>query len=54
MTNAQKYEEVFGFPPDKVGCPTKTCDECPVNGKNLLSPCACEKWWNSKYKEPEV
>ena len=52
MTNAQKYEEGFGFPPDKVGCPTKTCDECPVKGKNLLSPCDTKEWWNSEYKEP--
>lgn len=54
MTNTQKYEEIFGFPPDKVGCPTKTCDECPVKGKNLLSPCNTEEWWDSEYKEVTI
>lgn len=50
-TNAQKYEEVFGFPPDKVGCPTKECGKCPVSAKGYLSPCASEDWWDSEYEE---
>lgn len=37
MTNAEKFEEVFGFKPNKnlcyapedVECPTKDCDDCP-------------------------
>ena len=53
MTNAQKYEEVFGFPPDKVGCPTKECDRCPCNRIDIYT-CASERWWDSEYKELEV
>lgn len=50
MTNAQKYEEVFGFPPDKP-CPTILCQNCPLHEKD---DCRCEEWWDSEYKEPEV
>ena len=50
MTNAQKYEEVFGFPPDK-GCPTAKCTFCPLHEE---SDCNCEEWWNSEYEESEV
>lgn len=34
MTNAEKYQEVFGFPPDRGNCPTEDCKFCPAN------PCA--------------
>lgn len=54
MTNAQKYEEVFGFPPDKSACPTKECGKCPVTVKGYLSPCAIGPWWNDEYKEVTI
>ena len=52
LTNAQKFEEVFGYPPQSpigMSCPPKpeTWDcsalECPV----------CMKWWDEPYKESE-
>ena len=48
MTNAQKYEEVFGFPPDKFSCPMEECDKCPCNYN-----CDSYSWWDSEYKEPD-
>ena len=29
MTNAEKYEEVFGIVPEICNCPTHRCEECP-------------------------
>lgn len=52
MTNAQKYEEVFGFPPDQDMCPTKDCDKCPVD--NYHDSYCINEWWDSEYKEPEA
>ena len=47
MTNAKKFEEVFGFAPDCCECPTYSCDNCPSdNWGNCAS-----RWWNSEYKE---
>ena len=47
MTNAEKYQEVFGFPPDKTTCPTECCEFCPANSKEPI--CVC-KWWDEEYK----
>ena len=47
MTNAEKYQEVFGFPPDKNNCPTINCESCPANNKEPI--CVC-KWWDEEYK----
>ena len=47
MTNAEKYEEVFGIKPDKNCCPTDSCENCPAEKKEPL--CLC-KWWDSEYK----
>lgn len=44
MTNAEKYQEVFGFPPDKGSCPTEDCKFCPAK------PCNSYDWWNEEYK----
>ena len=49
MTNAEKYKEVFGFPPDKNLCPTESCKDCPGN-LNEQCLCTCE-WWESEYTE---
>lgn len=48
MTNAEKYKEIFGFPPDKGSCPTESCENCP--GHLIESLCTC-KWWDDEYKE---
>lgn len=49
MTNAEKYQEVFGFPPEKRNCPTKECDICPID-KEGLSCATTEDWWDEEYK----
>ena len=60
MTNAQKYEEIFGFPPDKDMCHTTGCENCPViKLKPFMRLCTADstwlkKWWNSEYEEPEA
>ena len=52
MTNAEKYEEVFGMKVDKDMCPTKVCAICPIKNKKLRCRCKnTEKWWESEYKE---
>ena len=56
MTNAEKYEEVFGFPPLIGECPTIDCKKCPL--RNLHKGewyCSTledkHNWWQSEYKE---
>jgi hypothetical protein len=56
MTNAEKYEEVFGFKADPSVCPTTTCDVCPCSTKDSNGNISCEaagtySWWSSEYKE---
>ena len=47
MTNAEKYQEVFGFPPDKGCCPAERCEICPGHAEE----CLCTfKWWDEEYK----
>ena len=53
MTNAQKYEEIFGFPVDKEMCPTADCENCPLKG-NKYGCALTVEWWDSEYKEPEA
>ena len=52
MTNAEKFEEVFGFKPDVefgvIDCPHET-SKCPYYEK-LDGGCHCESWWNETYK----
>lgn len=48
MTNAEKYEAVFGFMPDLNCCPTENCEGCPAEKyKSLCS----QKWWQSEYDD---
>lgn len=49
MTNAEKYQEVFGFPPEHCNCPTEDCSVCPEHkgARRCFNP----KWWDEKYKE---
>ena len=51
MTNAEKYQEVFGFPPDKGSCPTECCKFCPGHVEAGL--CTC-KWWDDDYKMKDM
>lgn len=48
MTNAEKYNEIFGFPPDKGNCPTESCEFCPGH---TGEPLCGFKWWYEEYKE---
>lgn len=55
MTNAEKYQEVFGLSVDLTMCPTTDCDVCPCLSKdrdgNISCPAACTyEWWNKEYK----
>ena len=49
MTNAEKYEEVFGLPVDSSMCPTRDCDNCPIRSLGIM--CVdTEEWWCEEYK----
>lgn len=51
MTNAEKYEEVFGLEPDKASCPTRLCNKCPLS-PDSKSPCNAGypyHWWELEY-----
>ena len=52
MTNAEMYQEVFGFPPDKASCPTRLCKNCPVSPdkKNTCNAGYQYHWWDEEYK----
>ncbi len=54
MTNAQKFEEVFGEKPTisngELMCPPIVFRE----SKDCSCKCSeCDQWWNEPYKEPE-
>ena len=53
MTNAEKYEKIFGREPDVYGCPQQHCKDCPCNKKDEGIECKPEHWWNSTYKKPK-
>ena len=51
MTNAEKYQEVFGLEPE-IGCPTLNCNKCPIYEDCYHDNNVClKKWWYSEYKE---
>ena len=51
MTNAEKYEEIFGIKPDMTSCPTRKCVECPLYNTNThLCGQDTRMWWVSDYK----
>ena len=55
-TNAEKYEEVFGFPPRTDKCPSEFCCKCPLKFYGIKREChtiRIREWWNSEYKESE-
>ena len=51
QTNADKFEEVFGFEPITSRCIRKDicagCEEYGTQSKNCM-----EDWWNEEYKAP--
>jgi len=54
MTNAEKFEEVYGFKPTKLGCPvvhTLDCLNCKGYNSDFPLGCSDSDWWNSEYKE---
>lgn len=56
MTNAEKYEEVFGLPVDPSMCPTINCDLCDCVRKDTEGSVSCiaactYAWWNEEYHE---
>jgi len=55
MTNAEKYEEIFGLKPDYDSCPTVFCDDCPIHNKEFdhlgCSSSMRAVWWDAEYKE---
>lgn len=50
MTNAEKYEQIFGFKPDVHNCPADECSNCPAHEKSCSGIVG---WWNEEYKEKE-
>lgn len=51
MTNAEKFQEVFGYKPD-IECCIMECeqfDNCPFY-EELDGGCRCDMWWNQEYK----
>lgn len=54
MTNAEKFENTFGFKPDTefgiFDCPEDYAgSQCPYY-EELDGGCHCETWWNEEYK----
>ena len=49
MTNAEKFKEVFGIPPDKGNCPTECCEFCPIGSIGTKCVFVCD-WWDEEYK----
>lgn len=47
MTNAEKFEEVFGRVPNHSICPLDDCGTC----KYLMCTLCTYQWWNDEFKE---
>ena len=57
MTNAEKYEEVFGLPPLKDNCITMDiCNKCPIYNEKTNKCLLTDRrnWWDSEYKEKTI
>lgn len=61
MTNAEKFQEVFGFEPDRQACVVKCPDmepetACPYFDADLSKSiqerngCHCESWWEEEFR----
>ena len=56
MTNAEKYEEVFGMHVDPSMCPTTDCNNCPCASKDAEGCISCVaactyEFWKDDYPE---
>lgn len=56
MTNAEKYEQIFGFPADISNCPTSDCWKCPCAHFDNAHCVRCtgsdvDEWWKAEFKE---
>lgn len=49
MTNAEKFEQIFGYPPDHVTCPFECSEvkDCPYFEEE--KSCRCNEFWESTY-----
>ena len=59
MTNAEKYEEVFGMPVDPSVCPTLNCIVCPCgeidkDGNRACYGARTYEFWKSDYKMQDM
>ena len=55
MTNAEKFQEVFGIAPDKYMCPISPevgCELCPY-GDNCNDNSVGVKFWKADYTEKD-
>ena len=52
MTNAEKFEEVFGIKPDTevIAIDCNSWDKCPYR-EEFDCGCRCDVWWDEKYRE---
>lgn len=55
MTNAMKFEEVFGNKPDSKRKGERICPPLAFRkSKDCSCKCSeCDQWWDEPYKEPE-
>ena len=51
MTNAEKFEKVFGFEPNWSGCITSKCSNCPLSETTVIGHCKSEDLWSSDFTE---
>ena len=50
ISNAEKFEEIFGERPNKDICLFIDCDECDLG---TCSGCKYKDFWKKEYKEPK-
>lgn len=55
MTNAEKFEEVFGFKPNIDKCPAEDCEDCPVGSLTCMASEQSnpQLFWENDYIEAD-
>lgn len=57
MTNAEKFEEIFGLVPDTESmvllCNILPNDRCPYY-EELDGGCRCDMWWSKEYERERI
>lgn len=54
MTNAEKFEEVFGFTPlDECIIPDSMCHQDPLDLHSSCIRCPYLNWWDKEYETPD-